>query len=56
MRQRAETHTQRYGALTAILRSTCFHWGVTLQGRYAAFAADWHNRPHELAKSDDVPL
>jgi len=25
MRQRAVSHTQRHGALTAILRSTCFH-------------------------------
>jgi len=30
--------------------------GVTLQWRYSAFAADWHNRPHKLATSDDVPL
>ena len=56
MRQRAETNTQRTQRSNCHLAKHMLSFGVTLLGRYSAFAADWHNRPHELATSDDVSL
>lgn len=47
--QRAETNTQRRSALTDICKAHAFDSAATLQGLYPAFAADWHNRPHDLA-------